>query len=209
MKSGRWSDGPAGDEAAASGGLLRLLGRAGSGAETGGTDGAGGAGGAGTGEAEAGAESAGDEPGTGSGGAWRRIVTGPLVCRYCEGDRFEVTSYECFCEGCCLPLDVRDEDEDEYEDGDGCGGTDPVVRELRPPTAAARGGDTGAAPDTDTGAAPNRSCPAGHDLFQVAAAYTLDPDGHMRRLSVGLRCPADGALGLLVDDVRMTPAPVR
>ncbi|MCD2463064.1 hypothetical protein MBT42_05765 [Streptomyces sp. MBT42] len=163
MKSRMWSDGPVGDEPAASGGLLRLLGGAGSGTE--------------------------------AGGAWRRIVTGPLVCRYCDGDRFEVTSYECFCEGCCLPLDVQDEEE---EDEDGCGGADPVVRELRPPTAASPGADTGMV-----------RCPAGHDLFQVAAAYTLDPDGRMRRLSVGLRCPVDGALGLLVDDVRMPPAPVR
>lgn len=205
MKSRMWSDGPVGDEPAASGGLLRLLGGAGSGAETGGSDGA--------------------APAPGSaGGAGRRIVTGPLVCRYCDGDRFEVTSYECFCEGCCLPLDVQDDDED--RDGDGCGGADPVVRELRPPTAAApdgdtdgdTGGDTGGAlntdTDADTAAAPRAApsmvrCPAGHDLFQVAAAYTLDPDGRMRRLSVGLRCPVDGALGLLVDDVRMPPAPVR
>lgn len=174
MKSRVWSDGPVGDEAAASGGLLRLLGGAGSGTDAGGADGA----------------------GTGSDGAGRRIVTGPLVCRYCDGDRFEVTSYECFCEGCCLPLDVQDEDEEKDEDG--CGGSDPVVRELRPPTAASHGADTGMV-----------RCPAGHDLFQVAAAYTLDPDRRMRRLSVGLRCPVDGALGLLVDDVRMPPAPVR
>ncbi|MFB8403747.1 hypothetical protein [Streptomyces sp. NPDC055912] len=178
MKSRMWSDGPVGDEPAASGGLLRLLGGAGSGTEAG--------------------EAGGAAPAPGSageaGGAGRRIVTGPLVCRYCDGDRFEVTSYECFCEGCCLPLDVQDEEEDE----DGCGGADPVVRELRPPTAASPGADTGMV-----------RCPAGHDLFQVAAAYTLDPDGRMRRLSVGLRCPVDGALGLLVDDVRMPPAPVR
>ncbi|MEU2076308.1 hypothetical protein [Streptomyces sp. NPDC013489] len=193
MKSRMWSDGPVGDEPAASGGLLRLLGGAGSGTGT----------------------------GTEAGGAGRRIVTGPLVCRYCDGDRFEVTSYECFCEGCCLPLDVQD-DEDGDGDGDGCGGADPVVRELRPPTAAAPGEDTGGDTcgalntDTDTAAAaaPRAApsmvkCPAGHDLFQVAAAYTLDPDGRMRRLSVGLRCPVDGALGLLVDDVRIPPAPVR
>ncbi|MFE6855054.1 hypothetical protein ACFVDH_30165 [Streptomyces sp. NPDC057674] len=176
MKSRVWSDGPVGDEPAASGGLLRLLGGAGSGTDAVGAD----------------------RAGTGSGEAGRRIVTGPLVCRYCDGDRFEVTSYECFCEGCCLPLDVQDEDEDDEKDEDGCGGSDPVVRELRPPTAASPGADTGMV-----------RCPAGHDLFQVAAAYTLDPDGRMRRLSVGLRCPVDGALGLLVDDVRMTPAPVR
>ncbi|MCX5230175.1 hypothetical protein [Streptomyces sp. NBC_00233] len=180
MESTRiWSDGPVGDEA--SGGLLRLLGGAGSGTEAGG--------------AESGTESGGAESGTESGGAWsgreadgagRRIVAGLLVCRYCGWDRFEVTSDECFCEGCCLPLDVRDEE--------GGGSADPVVLELRPPTAPS--------PETIMDMV---ACPAGHDLFQVAAAYTLGPDGGMRRLSVGLRCPVDGALSLLVDDVRMAP----
>ncbi|MET7758388.1 hypothetical protein ABZT27_27340 [Streptomyces sp. NPDC005389] len=181
MKSRIWSDGPVGDESAASGGLLRLLGDAG--AEAGGAE----AGGVVTGTRFGGAE-----PGAESGGAERRIVTGPLVCRYCDGDRFEVTSDECFCEGCCLPLDVQEADEN------GGGGADPVVRELRPPTAPAPGTDTGMV-----------RCPAGHDLFQVAAAYTLGPDGRMRRLSVGLRCPVDGALSLLVDDARMAPGLVR
>ncbi|MFJ5075107.1 hypothetical protein ACIP8Z_10960 [Streptomyces sp. NPDC088553] len=170
MKSTRiWSDGPVGDEAAASGGLLRLLGG------VGGWTGA-------DGRADAGAWA-----GTGARGAERRVVTGPLVCRYCDWDRFEVTSDECFCEGCCLPLDVQDEE--------GCGGADPVVRELRPPTVQA--------PVTGLNIV---TCPSDHDLFQVAAAYTLGPDGDMRRLSVGLRCPVDGALSLLVDDARMAPA---
>ncbi|MFJ5136889.1 hypothetical protein [Streptomyces sp. NPDC088707] len=203
MKSRIWSDGPVGDESAASGGLLRLLGAAGAeagGAEAGGAE----AGGVEAGGVEAGGVEAGGvvtgtrfggaEPGAESGGAERRIVTGPLVCRYCDGDRFEVTSDECFCEGCCLPLDVQEADEDE----NGGGGADPVVRELRPPTAPAPGTDTGMV-----------RCPAGHDLFQVAAAYTLGPDGRMRRLSVGLRCPVDGALSLLVDDARMAPGLVR
>ncbi len=169
-----WSDGPVGDEAAANEGLLRLLGGADADEAGAGTAGAGTAG---TGTAGAGTE---------SGGAGRRIVTGALVCRYCRWDRFEVTWDECFCEGCCLPLDVGDEE--------GYDGADPVVRELRPPVAPAPGaGMTMVA------------CPAGHELFQVAAAYTLGPDGHMRRLSVGLRCPVDGALSLLVDDAQMTP----
>ncbi|WP_055600728.1 hypothetical protein [Streptomyces aureus] len=179
MKSTRiWSDGPVGDEAAANDSLLRLLG----GAEAG-------AGGAGAGGAEpgTGAVGVGADAGPGTGGTERRIVTGALVCRYCDWDRFEVTSDECFCEGCCLPLDVQDEE--------GCGGADPVVRELRPPTAP------------NPGAGLNMvTCPADHDLFQVAAAYTVGPAGHMRRLSVGLRCPVDGALSLLVDDVRMASA---
>ncbi|MFE5942444.1 hypothetical protein [Streptomyces sp. NPDC056480] len=187
-----WSDGPVGDEAAASGGLLRLLGGAepgtaadgaGAGVEVGGAEP-----GAETYGAEPGAAAYGAEPGAEVGGAGRRVVTGPLVCRYCAWDRFEVTSDECFCEGCCLPLDVQHED--------GCGAADPVVLELRPPTTPS--------PVTDMNMV---TCPAGHDLFQVAAAYTLGPDGSMRRLSVGLRCPVDGALSLVVDDVRMTRSP--
>ncbi|MCB8901891.1 MULTISPECIES: hypothetical protein [unclassified Streptomyces] len=202
MESTRiWSDGPVGDEAAASGGLLRLLG-GGSGAEVGGAEpgiesGEAEAGieageaeaGIESGGAESGTESGGAESGTESGGAERRIVTGPLVCRYCAWDRFEVTSDECFCEGCCLPLDVQEEEEEEE-----CGGADPVVLELRPPAALSPGTDM----DMVT-------CPAGHDLFQVAAAYTLGPDGHLRRLSVALRCPVDGALCLLVDDASVAP----
>ncbi|MFD7322045.1 hypothetical protein ACFV9D_13335 [Streptomyces sp. NPDC059875] len=34
----------------------------------------------------------------------------PLVCRYCDWDRFEVSGGEWWCEGCCLPLGVRDGD---------------------------------------------------------------------------------------------------
>ncbi|MFF3837480.1 hypothetical protein [Streptomyces sp. NPDC001930] len=190
MKSTRiWSDGPVGDQSAASSGLLWLLGGAEPGTEAGGSRSgteAGGSRSGGTG-AEAGGAEAGMEVGIEVGGVERRIVTGPLVCRYCDWDRFEVTSEECFCEGCCLPLDVQDEE--------GWGGADPEVRELRPPTP----------PSSGTGL-NIVTCPADHDLFQVAAAYTLGPDGGMRRLSVGLRCPVDGALSLLVDDARMAPA---
>ncbi|WP_329285289.1 hypothetical protein [Streptomyces sp. NBC_00691] len=170
-----WSEGPLGDGAAANAALLRLLG------------GAGDSGGSARSEADAG----GAEPGTAaSGGAERRGVTGALVCRYCGGDSFEVAADECFCEGCCLPLDVQDDQ--------GCGGADPVVLELRSPAAPAPGAGGSMV-----------TCPSGHDLFQVAAAYTLGPDGHVRRLSVGLRCPVDGALTLLVDDARAAPAVAR
>ncbi|MFF0273531.1 hypothetical protein [Streptomyces sp. NPDC004330] len=115
------------------------------------------------------------------------VVTGPLACPYCRWDRFEVVVDECFCEGCCLPLDVL------VEDVEGGGG--PVARELRPPGAARAGAAAGMV-----------GCPAGHELFQVAAAYTLGPGARFRRLRVGLRCPDDGALGLLVDDARIPPA---
>ncbi|MFC9793950.1 hypothetical protein [Streptomyces sp. NPDC057695] len=113
------------------------------------------------------------------------IVTGALVCPYCQADRCEVVADECFCVGCCLPLEVVVEDV--------LGGGDPVGHELRP--AARTGADSGVV-----------ACPSGHEVFQVAAAYTLGPGAHLRRFRVGLRCPEDGALRLLVDDARL-PAP--
>ncbi|MCX4984936.1 hypothetical protein [Streptomyces sp. NBC_00572] len=122
--------------------------------------------------------------GAGPGVADRRIVTGALVCRYCGADRFEVTAWECFCDGCCLPIGVRDGDVR----------SETTVWELEP----------SALPEPSPSPAMVR-CPAGHDLFQVAAAYTLGTDGDVRRVSVGLRCPADGALSLFVDDARVVP----
>ncbi|APE25366.1 MULTISPECIES: hypothetical protein [Streptomyces] len=120
----------------------------------------------------------------GPGGAARRAVTGVLVCRYCGEEQFEVTARECFCVGCCLPLGV--------EDGDVYGPE--TAWRLRPAAAPAPGTATEVL-----------RCPAGHDLFQVAAAYTLGADGRVERLSVGLRCPADGSLRLFVDDARVEP----
>ncbi|MFH9726335.1 hypothetical protein ACH4M4_25740 [Streptomyces sp. NPDC017254] len=124
--------------------------------------------------------------GAAPGGTDRRIVTGALACRYCDADRFEVTPWECFCEGCCLPIGVQDGDVHESPDT--------PLRRLEPSAVPAPGTD----PKVLT-------CPAGHDLFQVAAAYTLDTDGRVLRLSVGLRCPVDGALNLFVDDARVVP----
>ncbi|MFB7541742.1 hypothetical protein ACFC0N_17835 [Streptomyces zaomyceticus] len=128
------------------------------------------------------------------GGADRRIVTGALACRYCDGHEFEVTASECFCVGCCLPIGVQDGDLYESPGGDPYASADRALWRLEP-CADPVPGDP---PDVIR-------CPADHDLFQVAAAYTLGEDGRVRRLSVGLRCPVDGALHLFVDDARVVP----
>ncbi|MEV7024382.1 transposase family protein [Kitasatospora sp. NPDC093558] len=52
----------------------------------------------------------------------------------------------------------------------------------------------------------NVRCPAGHDVFQVVVAYALAADGRVRRLSVGLRCPTDGALLLHLTNVPTVPS---
>ncbi|WP_435972961.1 hypothetical protein [Streptomyces sp. Qhu_M48] len=123
--------------------------------------------------------------GHGPGAADRRIVTGPLVCRYCAHDEYEVTALECFCVGCCLPLGVQD-GEIHAED---------ASWRLAPSATAAWGAATDMV-----------RCSTGHDLFQVAAAYGLGADGRVERLSVGLRCVADGSLALFVDDAPVRPA---
>ncbi|MCZ4125470.1 hypothetical protein [Streptomyces sp. H39-S7] len=64
------------------------------------------------------------------------------------------------------------------------------MRSLR--TAHARGGRAQRA-DRSTG-------------FQVGVAYTLSADDHVRRLTVGIRCPVDGALHLHLDNVHVTPS---
>jgi hypothetical protein len=40
-------------------------------------------------------------------------------------------------------------------------------------------------------------------VFQVAIACVLAANGQVRRLSVGLRCPLDGALRLHLDNARV------
>ncbi|MFH8713539.1 hypothetical protein OHB11_05455 [Streptomyces zaomyceticus] len=132
--------------------------------------------------------------GSASGGADRRIVTGALVCRFCDWHEFEVTASECFCVGCCLPIGVQDGDLYESRDGDPYASSDHALWRLEPSAVPV----PGTSPDVIR-------CPAGHDLFQVAAAYTLGEDGPVRRLSVGLRCLVDGALHLFVDDARVVP----
>ncbi|MER5965099.1 hypothetical protein [Streptomyces sp. NPDC002057] len=122
--------------------------------------------------------------GHGPGAADRRLVTGPLVCRYCAHDEFEVTALECFCVGCCLPIGVQDGDIHGEDSRWG----------LAPSATAAWGAATDMV-----------RCPTGHDLFHVAAVYGLGADGRVERLSVGLRCVADGSLALFVDDAPVRP----
>ncbi len=119
-----------------------------------------------------------------------RVVTAPVVCRHCDWHQYEVAAGECFCEGCCLPLGIAD--------GDVVPGA--PMWQLVPsgaPLPHAEG-------DSLTAADMVR-CPAGHDLFQVGVTYTLADDGRVRRLSVGLRCPLDGASRLYVDNALVVP----
>ncbi|MET9934001.1 MULTISPECIES: hypothetical protein [unclassified Streptomyces] len=119
-----------------------------------------------------------------------RVVIEPVVCRWCEGDRFEVSGGECFCEGCCLPVGLVDGD------------------------VHVRGASWRLAPSAPSSLRPGEAlpapadpvCPAGHDVFEVVAARVLAVDGRVRRLSVGLRCPVDGTARLHLDDVRVVTA---
>ncbi|MFJ8689827.1 hypothetical protein [Micromonospora wenchangensis] len=43
------------------------------------------------------------------------------------------------------------------------------------------------------------SCPCGGEKFAVAVGYALHADGEVRWVSVGLRCLADGTLGVYAD----------
>ncbi|MEV4937659.1 hypothetical protein [Streptomyces zaomyceticus] len=129
-----------------------------------------------------------------SGGADRRIATGALVCRYCDRHEFEVAASECFCVGCRLPVGVQDGDLCESRDGDPSASPERVLWRWEPSAVPLLGSPPAVI-----------RCPADHDLFQVAAASTLGEDGPVRRLSVGLRCPVDGALHLFVDDMSVVP----
>jgi hypothetical protein len=43
------------------------------------------------------------------------------------------------------------------------------------------------------------TCPCGADQFDVAVGYSLLDDGEVRWVSIGLRCRADGRLGVYTD----------
>ncbi|MFD6275117.1 hypothetical protein ACFWFI_06015 [Streptomyces sp. NPDC060209] len=107
-----------------------------------------------------------------------RLITAPVVCRMCDADTFEVVGNECFCEGCCVPLGTED----------GALYSSDLPFALAP--AVAR---------------PDPVCPDGHDVFQVAFAYGLGAGDQVRRLSVGLHCPIDGTLYLLLDNAPVVP----
>jgi hypothetical protein len=116
----------------------------------------------------------------------------PAVCQGCGSDQFEVTATEYFCVGCCLPLGIAD------------GEVRPsgAAWELTAPTA----------PSSWTrrlfrrSAAADLACPAGHQVFQVALAFTVTADGEVSHLSAALRCPDDGALHLHLDNVPVMPS---
>ncbi|MEV6954615.1 hypothetical protein [Streptomyces sp. NPDC051183] len=110
-----------------------------------------------------------------------RMVSAPIACRYCGWDRFQVALDECFCEGCCLALGIQD--------GDVYPGA--PEWELVPSDALTPADTVG--------------CPAEHDVFHVAVTFTFAPDGRVRSLSVGLRCPVDGERRLLIDNARVVP----
>ncbi|MGS2617118.1 hypothetical protein ACVCAH_21725 [Micromonospora sp. LZ34] len=52
------------------------------------------------------------------------------------------------------------------------------------------------AEDADPGDA---ACPCGGERFDVAVGFALREDGEVRWVSVGLRCTADGVLGVYAD----------
>ncbi|MFC9484568.1 hypothetical protein ACFTZM_00625 [Streptomyces hydrogenans] len=116
-----------------------------------------------------------------------RTVITVVACRWCDWDQFEVAGDECFCEGCCLPVGILDGDV--YEGGSAWEIAPSVSPLPRSREVFRRSADP--------------ACPAGHDVFQVAVALALAADGRVCRLSVGLRCPADGALRLQLDNVNV------
>ncbi|MFF9982492.1 hypothetical protein [Streptomyces erythrochromogenes] len=115
-------------------------------------------------------------------------------CELCGAGEveFEVAKGECFCVGCCIPLGITDG----YAHPD-------VAHPWRlepsgaplPPASPGRGFEPSDLP----------RCPAGHDLFHVAVALAFALDGVLRGISVALRCPEDGVVGLYVDNARVVP----
>ncbi|MFJ3979433.1 hypothetical protein [Streptomyces sp. NPDC090021] len=120
-----------------------------------------------------------------------RVETLLATCTMCgaEEDEFEVAAGECFCVGCCIPLGITDGD---VRSGARRWRLEPTGTPL-PPSSPGPGLEPGDLP----------RCPAGHDVFQVAVALSFTAEGEVRGLSVGLRCPVDGALCLYVDDARV------
>ncbi|MFC8226445.1 hypothetical protein [Streptomyces sp. NPDC057287] len=116
-----------------------------------------------------------------------RTVITPIVCRWCDWDQFEVVADECFCEGCCLPIGLAG---GHVHAGGATWEFAPSARPLPWLTRVFR-------------RSADPVCPAGHDVFQVLVAHAPAANGQVRRLSVGLRCPVDGALRLHHDSVRV------
>ncbi|MFI6824315.1 hypothetical protein ACIBJE_25730 [Micromonospora sp. NPDC050187] len=93
-----------------------------------------------------------------------------LGCRHCDGRAFRVAVDDE--EGCALLLCL------------GCG------------TEAAVADSDDYLDDAELAEC---ACPCGAESFAVAVGYALAGDGEVRWVSVGLRCLADGALGVYTD----------
>ncbi|MFF8262618.1 hypothetical protein [Streptomyces virginiae] len=109
-----------------------------------------------------------------------------------DEDEFEVAKGECFCVGCCIPLGVTD------------GDVHPVAHPWRLEPSEAPLPPASPGPGFKASDLPR--CPAGHDVFHVAVALAFAADGAVRGVTVGLRCPEDGALCLYVDNARVVAA---
>ncbi|MGW9454194.1 hypothetical protein [Streptomyces sp. NPDC055632] len=116
-----------------------------------------------------------------------QVVITTFVCRWCDWDQFEVAGDECFCVGCCLPAGIVDGEVHAEES----------AWELAPSVSPLPW------PREDFHESADPACPADHDVFQMAVAFALAADGRVCRLSVGLRCPTDGALRLHLDNVHV------
>ncbi|WP_030721871.1 hypothetical protein [Streptomyces sp. NRRL F-2580] len=124
------------------------------------------------------------------GGRVEALVAECVLCG-AGADEFEVAKGECFCVGCCIPVGIAD--------GDMCPDAYPWT--LEPSGAPLPPASPG--PGFEPSDLPH--CPAGHAVFQVAVALAFAQDGAVRGISVGLRCPEDGALCLYVDNARVVP----
>ncbi|MFF9016836.1 hypothetical protein ACF09C_28185 [Streptomyces sp. NPDC014870] len=116
-----------------------------------------------------------------------RVVVAAVVCELCgsgefASDEFEVWGGECHCIGCLLPIGVRDGD-------------------VLPRAFGMADGRPWTLPPVDASPEPEGylNCPQGHGVFHVAVALVLDEAAAVRAVSVGLRCPEDGALHLFLD----------
>ncbi|XTZ18145.1 hypothetical protein ACQSSU_12620 [Micromonospora echinospora] len=93
-----------------------------------------------------------------------------VVCRRCDGRAFRVAVDDE--EGCALVLCL------------GCG-TEAAVADSDD--------------HLDDAELAECACPCGAETFTVAVGYALTGDGEVRWVSVGLRCLADGTLGVYTD----------
>ncbi|MFD3700826.1 hypothetical protein ACFWUZ_32660 [Streptomyces sp. NPDC058646] len=128
-----------------------------------------------------------------------QVVTVPLVCKWCDADEFQAVAGECYCWGCLMPVGIWD------------GDVHPDESPLKPMAYPWRlaPSDVQSSPFTPGSsgeAGDGWACPEGHRVFQSVVAFDLAGDGSARRISVGLRCPEDGALLLYIDDAHLVPA---